>query len=113
MRNLYRTIHKWGYDGGGGICRSRDIEDIFSVSNRWQLFDIIDIRLSSQFTMIWKKDMKNKIIYFPNIPLLNKEIRNYGAAWRNTAEEVNIVISVPQDEIRLNLDRSLETRYER
>ena len=45
MRNLYGTIHKWGYDGGGGICRSRDVEDIFSISNRWQLFDIIRYKI--------------------------------------------------------------------
>ena len=43
MRNLYRTIHKWGYDGG--ICHSKDIEAIFSISDRWQLFDIISHKI--------------------------------------------------------------------
>lgn len=56
--------------------------------------------------------MKNKIIYFPDIPFLNKYIRNYGSAWRDMVYDVNTVISRPQDEIRLDLDRSSETRYE-
>jgi hypothetical protein len=43
MRDLYRTIHKWGYDGG--ICCSKDIEGIFSISDRWQLFDIISHKI--------------------------------------------------------------------
>ena len=43
MRNLCGTIHKWSYIGG--ICRSQNIYPLFSVSDRWQLFDIISHKI--------------------------------------------------------------------
>ena len=49
--------------------------------------------------------MRYKIIYCPDIPLLIKEIRDYSAAWRNIAHEVNIVMSGPQDKIRLDYSK--------